>query len=295
MPYPSTLTSFNNPGPLDRLNSPSHSSVETAQNTGLTELQTYIGVITGASASAVGTLLYDIKAPDSNGGGHVQTAIKGGTGQTTYTKGDVLVGQSSSTLTKVAVGTDGQILSANSSVATGISWINDSRPKVHTSASAIGVSGTETSLLSITLPGSTLGTSNAVITTAYIGAWTSRSGHSVLATVHYGGNAIASVKVVQGAASAADSAGFAKIIHTMIASTATVQRHFLEFDGRTTVSDSNSMTYFTGSITGAAPRVLDTNTSSVNSGADQALGMTAIIQGGLVSMTRTGIIVEKIT
>lgn len=120
--YPSTLTSFTNPSPLDRLNSPSHSSIETAQNNALVGLQTFIGVTTGANASAIGTILYDVKAAGSNGGGHVQTANKGGTGQTQYAKGDILVAQSSSVLTKLAVGGNETVLVADSTTATGVKW-----------------------------------------------------------------------------------------------------------------------------------------------------------------------------
>lgn len=122
MAYPSTLTSFSNPQPTDRLNSPSHSSIETTQNTALSELQTYIGVNTGANASVVGTLLYDIKSPSSDGGGHIQSADKGGTGQVSFMKGDILVAQSSSVLTKLSVGLDGQALVSNSNTATGVNW-----------------------------------------------------------------------------------------------------------------------------------------------------------------------------
>lgn len=122
MPWPSTLTSFTDPNPSNRLNNPSHSSIETAQNTGLEELQAFIGVNTGATASAVGTLLYDVKAPGSNGGGHIQTANKGGTGQTAYTKGDLLVASSSSVLARLAVGSNGNVLKVNSGTTAGLAW-----------------------------------------------------------------------------------------------------------------------------------------------------------------------------
>lgn len=118
MAYPSTVSSFTNPQPTDRLNSPSHSSVESAQNTGLTELQTFVGTL----SSTAGTLIYDIRAAASNGGGHVQGATKGGTGQTTFNKGDILIATNSTTIAKLAVGFDGSVLVANSSVAGGINW-----------------------------------------------------------------------------------------------------------------------------------------------------------------------------
>lgn len=118
MPWPSTLSSFTDPNPSDKLSTTPHSSIETAQNTGLREVQAFVGTL----SSAVGTLVYDIRAAASNGGGHVQTANKGGTGQTTYTKGDMLVATSSSVLAKLAVGTNDQAILADSAQAAGIKW-----------------------------------------------------------------------------------------------------------------------------------------------------------------------------
>ncbi len=116
--YPSTISTFTNPSPTDRLSTTPHSAIETAQNTDLTAIETFVGTL----SSTQGTLVYDIRSSNSNGGGHVQTANLGGTGQTTFNKGDVLVGQSSSVLTKLAVGTDGLVLTADSNQATGVSW-----------------------------------------------------------------------------------------------------------------------------------------------------------------------------
>lgn len=119
MPYPSTISTFTTPLATDRLNSPSHSSIESAQNTGLTEIQTFLGT---TNTSALGTIVYDVRSPDSNGGGHVQSANKGGTGQTSFTNGDILVAQSSSVLSKLAIGADGAQLVADSTQALGVKW-----------------------------------------------------------------------------------------------------------------------------------------------------------------------------
>ena len=116
--YPSTIASLTDPQATDRLNSPSHSGIEQAQNANIEQTQTFIGTL----SSTQGTLIYDVRSPSSDGGGHVQSANKGGTGQTTYTKGDILVGQSSSVLTKLAVGVNDQVIIADSSVAAGIKW-----------------------------------------------------------------------------------------------------------------------------------------------------------------------------
>lgn len=118
--WPSVISNIPDPQASDRLNSPSHSGIERSQNANIEAIQNFVG-IDGAS-SVVGTLIYDVRSPASNGGGHVQTANKGGTGQTSYTKGDMLVGQSTSVLTKLAIGTDGAILTADSSQAVGMKW-----------------------------------------------------------------------------------------------------------------------------------------------------------------------------
>ncbi len=118
--FPSVLTTYTNPNPTDRLNSPSHSGIESAQNGGLGQVEAVIGV--EGSASVVGSLQYIIKSPASEGGGHVQGAAFGGTGQTTFMKGDILVAQSASVLSKLAAGANGTILSADSNQASGIKW-----------------------------------------------------------------------------------------------------------------------------------------------------------------------------
>jgi hypothetical protein len=50
---------------------------------------------------------------------------RGGTGTVSYAKGDVLAASASTTLTKLTVGTNGQVLRANSATATGLEWSND--------------------------------------------------------------------------------------------------------------------------------------------------------------------------
>lgn len=129
--FPSVLNTFTYPNPTDRLNSPSHSSLHNATSSILGQVQAVIGV--EGTNSVVGSLQYLIKSPASDGGGHVQTANKGGTGQTSYNKGDLLVASSSSVLTKLVVGTEGQILKVNSSLATGIGWATAGFARVYSS------------------------------------------------------------------------------------------------------------------------------------------------------------------
>lgn len=49
-------------------------------------------------------------------------AANGGTGQTSYTKGDLLVTPGSTTLSKLAVGTDGYVLTADAASTNGVKW-----------------------------------------------------------------------------------------------------------------------------------------------------------------------------
>lgn len=122
MAFPSVLSTISTPNPTDKLNAPSHSGIEGGQNQAIVEIENFIGTL----SSVAGTLLYDIRSPLSNGGGHIQTPDKGGTGQTSFNKGDLLVGQSSSVVTKVAVGSNNQVLVADSTQQAGVKWVSQS-------------------------------------------------------------------------------------------------------------------------------------------------------------------------
>lgn len=129
MAYPSTITALTNPTPNETLAQAAHSSIEGNQNTEITALETFIGT---TNTSAVGTILYDVRAPGSDGGGHIQSANKGGTGQTAYTKGDLIAAKSSSVLSKLAVGADGSYLKADSTAETGLAWSGFSAERITT-------------------------------------------------------------------------------------------------------------------------------------------------------------------
>lgn len=75
--------------------------------------------------SAVTTLSSLVSVGTITTGTWSATAIavdKGGTNTTSYTKGDILVASAATTLTKRSVGSDGQILVADSTEATGVKW-----------------------------------------------------------------------------------------------------------------------------------------------------------------------------
>src|SRR3990167_2472058 len=128
MAFPSTLSTFNKPTTTDRLNSPSHSALHNTVSSALGQVEAVIGV--DGPNSVLGTMMSDLRNPASPGGGHVQSANKGGTGQTTFTKGDLLIAQSSSVLTKLTIGADGQILTSDSTAATGVAWGTGGKPVI---------------------------------------------------------------------------------------------------------------------------------------------------------------------
>lgn len=102
-----------------RLSSPNHVTHHQTEDDTIEALQAKVGVDNSAVTSS---LDYIVKNASSDGGGHVQTAAKGGTGQTSYTKGDILVAQSATTLTKLTVGSNNQVLTADSTQTTGVKW-----------------------------------------------------------------------------------------------------------------------------------------------------------------------------
>lgn len=137
MSFPSTFSAFPQVSPTDRLHNPSHSGLENSQSSAVGQVEAFVGL--DGDASVAGTLVYDVRSPDSDGGGHIQTANKGGTGQTSFNKGDILVGQSSSVITKLAVGADGTIPVADSTTPTGIRWGQPGSPtmRVYQASSSI--------------------------------------------------------------------------------------------------------------------------------------------------------------
>lgn len=198
MPFPSTFSTIPRPAASDRLNNPSHSALHNTTSSALGQVEAVIGL----ASSAIGTIIGDLRNAASNGGGHVQTPPKGGTGQTTFTKGDLLVGINTSTIGKLAVGTsDGNVLQVDSSVASGIKWaapafgtkVANSASLVSVTVSSLAAGAADSSILSVTVPGSTLGTSGAVRLTVYVNDMKFNTNPSVLVRAVYGNSSIAAM------------------------------------------------------------------------------------------------------
>lgn len=79
----------------------------------------------------------------------VVAVARGGTALSSYTKGDLIVASGSTALAKLAVGSNGQVLKANSSTATGLEWGTVGAGTVtsvsSTTAALVVASGTSTS------------------------------------------------------------------------------------------------------------------------------------------------------
>ncbi len=208
--YPSIINTFPRPSPTDRLNNPSHSALHNDVSSVLGQVQAVIGLST---SSLVGTLFYDVRSPDSDGGGHVQTANKGGTGQTNYIKGDLLVATAAATLSKFAVSSViGYIITADPNEASGMKWTSPpSGTKIAVSNSVVSLSAGQTSvfntLFAASITGGTLGTSNAIRFTGTLPRFAVGAGPSVMVLVNYGANTVASVMVVNNLTSVVGGVG----------------------------------------------------------------------------------------
>ncbi len=284
MAFPSTLSAFPRPNPTDRLNNPSHSALHNTVSSALGQVETVIGV-EGAS-SVVGTLQYLIKSPASDGGGHVQTVSKGGTGQTSYTKGDILVAQSGAVLAKVAVGANTQVLQANSSMAAGIQWVNVPR-KIAVSGSVIGMGGgssAEVSIMSAGIPVSVLLSGNAIRATCYLSNVTFTD--SLRINANLGGTSVAACSFI---GAVADQSGYkGQIVFTVLAANDNSQRNVLNFDVQRDRNTVQASIY-------AANAIVSTS-SSIVGGAATTIGLTAKWSSSSSgdNLTTDGYIIEQI-
>lgn len=265
--YPSILDTFNRPSPTDRLNSPSHSALHNTVSSALGQVQAVIGLST---TSTVGTLFYDIRSPDSNGGGHVQTANKGGTGQTTFNKGDLLVAQSNSVLTKLGVSsTLNELLIADPSQAVGMKWgTSPNANKVAINTTSVASSATLDSdivLFSTSILGGTLGTSNAVKYRGLIQNFAAGSSQSFTLKAKYGNGVVGTISATTTTLGSVMSG----MIDGVFTSTGvSSQIGYIYFDANTRHGNAN------GVESGQFLRLVNTSTSSVNALVDQNLIIT---------------------
>lgn len=147
----------------------------------------------------------------------VVTIAKGGTGQATQTlgfdalspsttKGDLIVNDGTNDI-RLAVGTNGQILSADSTQTSGTKWSSPATvsllSKISQSTTPVTVANTltETTIISQTVTGGTLGTANGVCLKTQFQAGVNMIGDSVTIRLKYGGTIIATIVTHPGVAS----------------------------------------------------------------------------------------------
>ncbi len=266
MSFPSTLSTFNRPSPNDRLNSPSHSALHNTVSSALGQVEAVIGV--EGAASVVGTLQYLIKSPVSNGGGHVQTAVTGGTGQTSFTKGDILVAQSTLVLTKLSVGNQRNVLMVDNSSSSGIKW--GGPVKLGQNASVLSLIGTtsETSIMSVSVPSSVLSTSNTIRATLFVSAYTiGNSSDSLTLKANYGTNTVGTIVLSPSATSTSSVKGKIEYFLSANASQSLQRAQVLVDWGVDRLNIAQS------SVLGI--NAFRSGTSSINSANTQQIGVTA--------------------
>lgn len=124
--FPTSLDNFTNPTSSDPMNSVTvpHATQHADLNDAVEALEAKVGVDGSAVATSLEyrvTTLENAEIPD--------TIIDA--------KGDLIVGSADNTATRLGVGSNGYVLSANSATATGLEWI----------ASASGPSGDDANLI----------------------------------------------------------------------------------------------------------------------------------------------------
>ena len=288
--YPSTISTFNQVSPTDRLNSPSHSALHNSVSSVLTQVQTVLGTNV---ASAIGTVIGDLRNPASDGGGHIQTAVKGGTGQTTFTKGDLFVATGPSVISKFAASsTVGHVLTAAPGESAGMKWSNVVANKVDitTNISSIYNNNTELVLFAASVAGSTLGTNNAIKFTGIMSPFWWEQGAFTL-KVKYGDNTVLNIPMTVASGAIASVAGFVQGV--IVGNTSvTSQKSFGQFFAVNNKAESS------GDLTVTMNKIMATGfgTSSVNSSAEQNLVITGQFANAAVANSVLGqmFVVEKI-
>lgn len=196
--FPSIITSFPTSTPTSRLNSPSHSALHNLETSTIGQIEAVIGL--AGDSSVLGTIIGDLRSPDSNGGGHIQTANKGGTGQTTYSKGDLLVATSQSVISKLGVSSNaGYVLVADPNQSPGMKWSPVISNKIVINTSSVAYTGSIASaqpnvLFAASILGSIIGDFNAIKFTGVIQNFSANSAFNL--KVNYGVNSLVTLGII---------------------------------------------------------------------------------------------------
>lgn len=292
MAYPSIITSFPQPTASSRLNNPSHSALENLQSSTIAQIQAVIGL--ADSSSILGTLIGDLRSPGSQGGGHIQGAAFGGTGQTNYSKGNLVVATSASVLSKLAIGTDLQVLQADSSQAAGLKWANVISNKITVRTSVVSLASGFSSVMHVlftaSIAANTLSTANAIKYTGTIDSYQMTGGNTFQVDLQYGNQSVATLQVTNPNTMNSGSGMKGTVSGMIVGNGATNDQK-----GYLSVQLGNSKSGLTASTITA----FNLGGSSVNSTLNQDLFINALMDGGGGGTTSNSIlgtifVVEKI-
>lgn len=114
--FPSSLDNLSNPSPGDALTSPSHAGQHADANDAIEALQAKVGIDSSAVTSS-----HDYKITDITS--RLNTVENSYVSDTIIdAKGDLLVGSGADTVTKLTIGSDGYVLTADSTQTDGVAW-----------------------------------------------------------------------------------------------------------------------------------------------------------------------------
>lgn len=296
--YPSVYTTLTYPNANNYLNAPSHSSVHGQVASTLGQHEAVIG-LSGAS-SVLGTIIGDLRSPASNGGGHVQSANTGGTGQTTFSPGDMLVAQSASSIGRLQVGSVfGQVLTATPGINSGVSWGGVPNTVIALNSSSVVLTGYQASVATVlfasSIAGGTLSTGGTAIRyKGYISNYTYINAlPNITVTVNYGNNvvsqAVVSVMSVGALNSQPNMSGF--IEGTIFGNVSSVQTGVLDVAlNQNGFYPFNSSSYVGG-------YAFSTGTSSINATTIQNIVITGQLTGlnyNQASLATLGFVLEQL-
>lgn len=192
------------------------------------------------------------------------------------TKGDLFT--FSTVSDRLPVGTDGQVLSANSAETTGLKWIDlvaggggGTKLAINTTAFSHTGDTTETTMFTVSIPAGTLGTNDAI--RFYILGHADGDSNNVTFRTKYGASTVATV---------VDSSG---------SDDDYIYSGMIIADNLTNAQVSSNQFVKSGNITGAS----DGTDSVIDSTVDQNLVITMQLASAGGTVTAKGIIVEKIS